>query len=488
MHACNSDHHFLDLRSSRVQKAHMFDNRDLEPTYAEAMGDLSPQALTEPGWKRLANLSKGIEENIRILTEYLHAKGLGAPSFDPSGLADFPSVEPGSDAARARKEIIALTKELHDLTVGPREGLKTLAWDSISYIALQAVSEFKIAEAVPRSGTISYIDLASEVKRLTGISLLYSDLRRLARLAIVNKLFHEPSVGFIAHNRASLLLLEDETLAGWLGMYSIDLFLPIAYTIPAMKKWPASEESNETVIAIILGLRIPSLAVNIAYNHTLPFFKHVQADQSRSRRFDLSMRASGSREDFDVKHTILGYPWADLGKATVVDLGGNDGFVSFALAEAFPTLSFIVQELPGKHPPEVLEKVPKHLAERVKLVSHDFFRPQPIVAEVYFFRHIFHAFSDKYAVKILQGLIPVLRPGSRILINDSVLPEPGSLSFVEEKHLRTLDVLMQTVNNAREREVDDWKALFTRADPRFKWRNAWRSAGTVWFVEVTWEG
>lgn len=86
-------------------------------------------ASPESPLNRLTTLSKEIEEKTLVLTDDLRAKGLEAPSFHPDGLADFPLAQLGPEAKKARMEVIALTKELHDLTLGPREGLKTLAWD-----------------------------------------------------------------------------------------------------------------------------------------------------------------------------------------------------------------------------------------------------------------------------------------------------------------------------------------------------------------------
>ena len=137
--------------------------------------------------------------------------------------------------------------------------------------------------------------------------------------------------------------------------------------------------------------------------------------------------------------------------------------------------------------PAIVGSVPPQLAQRVSLTTHDFFEPQPIFAKAYFFRHIFHAFVDKQAVEILRALIPALRPGARIIINDLVMPAPGTLPRREEKDLRMMDVLMQTVCNARERAVEDWKVLFEKADTRFKWRGAWKTSGKLWFMEAVWE-
>lgn len=92
------------------------------------MGSLA-KAATESSVDQLTILSKAIEEKTRILTDQLRAKGLGAPSYQANGLSDFPLNEVDDEAIKARQDIVALTKELHDLVLGPREWLKTMAWD-----------------------------------------------------------------------------------------------------------------------------------------------------------------------------------------------------------------------------------------------------------------------------------------------------------------------------------------------------------------------
>jgi hypothetical protein len=117
-------------------------------------------------------------------------------------------------------------------------------------------------------------------------------------------------------------------------------------------------------------------------------------------------------------------------------MGGNQGYVSMAIAEKFPKLKFIVQDTAGMRTPSTIGKVPEHLGDRVSLTTHDFFTPQTVDAQVYFFRWIFHGFSEKYCVKILQALTPALKKGARIAINDGALPEPGTAGYVEEKSMR----------------------------------------------------
>jgi hypothetical protein len=81
---------------------------------------------------------------------------------------------------------------------------------------------------------------------------------------------------------------------------------------------------------------------------------------------------------------------------------------------------------------------------------HDFLTPQPVRAAVYYFRSILHNWPDKYCVKILRALIPVLEPGAKIVINDSIMPGPGTLPWDREARLRGSDLNMLELQNAGE--------------------------------------
>jgi chemotaxis methyl-accepting protein methylase len=117
-------------------------------------------------------------------------------------------------------------------------------------------------------------------------------------------------------------------------------------------------------------------------------------------------------------------------------MGGAQGYAAFAIASAFPQLKLIVQELASMVTPENIAAIPESLKSRVSFQVHDFFTEQDVQADVYFIRWCMHNWSDKYAIKILRALIPALKPGARVLINDGVLPEPGTAGIVEEKALR----------------------------------------------------
>jgi len=425
---------------------------------------------------RMTTLAKEISEKTTIIVDYLTSRGLEAASFDVNGLAEFP-IPPEDDVPfKARLDLAAATKELHDISVGPKESVRNLAWDCANTLSLRAMWEFNVAQVVPLDGTISFEDLTAKVEEANGLPIGVLNLRRLLRQAMTNRIFCEPIKNQVAHTRASRLLLEDEPLKNWTGFVTHDLWTAVSKVVEAMRKWPASEEPTET-------------SVNLAYNSSTAWFDFLQQDVVLNTRYNLAMQAHGGAAGYSVEHVVKGYDWASLGDATVVDMGGNQGYISFAVAEAFPDLKFIVQDQAGMRTPETIGKVPEHLAARVSLTTHDFFTPQTEVAKCYLFRHIFHGFSDKYCVQILQALIPALRRNSTILVNDGALPEPGTSTYLEERAMRTLDVFMQVTVNSHEREEDDWVDIFAKADKRYRVKRMWRpERSALVFLEVEWTG
>lgn len=55
------------------------------------------------------------------------------------------------------------------------------------------------------------------------------------------------------------------------------------------------------------------------------------------------MKALQSTEVYNLKHTVVGYPWQDLGaEAVFVDVGGNTAATAQALVQHHPNLPVVV--------------------------------------------------------------------------------------------------------------------------------------------------
>ncbi|KAH4473362.1 hypothetical protein HBH89_254410, partial [Parastagonospora nodorum] len=58
--------------------------------------------------------------------------------------------------------------------------------------------------------------------------------------------------------------------------------------------------------------------------------------------------------------------------------------------------------------------------------------------------------------------------GARIIIADICIPPRGAVSLYKEQWMRGLDLVMKCFTNAKERDFEEWDALFAMADSRFK--------------------
>ena len=137
-----------------------------------------------------------------------------------------------------------------------------------------------------------------------------------------------------------------------------------------------------------------------------------------------------------MNHLIDNYDFGSIGAGTIVDVGGSHGQVSIALAEKYPDVKCIVQDLPDTIA-GLEAQTPDHLKGRVSGMEYDFLTPQPVKdADIYLFRWILHDWSDKYCVNILRSLVPALKKGAKILINDICIPQPGQLGIAQDRALR----------------------------------------------------
>ena len=159
------------------------------------------------------------------------------------------------------------------------------------------------------------------------------------------------------------------------------------------------------------------------------------------------------------------------------------------LASEYHQLNFVVQDL-APVLEGVEDSIQLELKSRIQFMPLDFIKDvQPVKnADVYFFRWIFHDWSEKYSKILLRNLIPALKPGAHIVVMDNVLPLPGVLPNWQEERLRSMDLTMLEMQNSQERELNDWKNLFESVDNRFKWKNAHLPDGSrLWILEVVWE-
>lgn len=335
--------------------------------------------------------------------------------------------------------------------------------------SLHAIYKFDLAAKVPLTRSISFSDLARA-------SELYEpDLRRILRFAMIyHRCFCEPVPGFVAHTAASKQLVTNPDLRDGIGLMFDDFYPSFARTIDALETF-GDQQPNHTGWAL-------------AHNSTdKNLFEYLATQPARAARFGGAMKFfSSTVPGNDPRLLLTNYPWASLGAATVVDVGGSTGYISAMLADACPDLRFVVQDLPST----VAQVSAQNAHPRITFQGQDFFEPnQEVGADVYLFRWVLHDWPDAQVVKILQALVPALKRGARVVVNDNVGPgQAGKMPHYGERFVREIDMIMLSAFNSYEREREDWKRVFTDADARFGEAKITNVEGSLLgLIEAVWE-
>ncbi len=153
---------------------------------------------------------------------------------------------------------------------------------------------------------------------------------------------------------------------------------------------------------------------------------------SRAIRFANAMKVMTSRPEFDLSYATDYYDWAALGEAQIVDVGGAKGHFALTLAARHRDVKIIVQDMG----PVIKDADAGEFENRVQFMTHDLFEQQVTKGDVFFFRWIFHNWSDRHCIRILKAQIPALRPGTRIILQEALMPEKGSTAQWKERDLR----------------------------------------------------
>ena len=149
------------------------------------------------------------------------------------------------------------------------------------------------------------------------------------------------------------------------------------------------------------------------------------------------------------------------GLTTIVDVGGATGNLLAAVLEKHPASRGILFDLP-----HVVSDAPKllharRLADRVTIVSGSFFERVPEGGDAYLLSHIIHDWSEEQCLTILGHCRRVMKPTTRVLIIEMVLPagnqpHPGKM----------LDMMMLVGPGGQERTEPEYRALLQKAGLR----------------------
>jgi hypothetical protein len=147
----------------------------------------------------------------------------------------------------------------------------------------------------------------------------------------------------------------------------------------------------------------------------------------------------------------------------VVDVGGGHGLLLARVLAAAPQARGTLFDQPDvvKHAAAALSKM--DLAVRCEVMGGDFFTRVPAGGDLYLLKHILHDWDDERAGRILDAVARAMSPGTRLLVIEQGIAEPGV-----PNPGKIMDVIMLTLlEGGRERTAQQHAALFEKAGLRF---------------------
>jgi hypothetical protein len=150
------------------------------------------------------------------------------------------------------------------------------------------------------------------------------------------------------------------------------------------------------------------------------------------------------------------------GLETVVDVGGATGHLLTTILGSHPGPRGVLFDLPHvvRDAPALIRA--RGLAGRVTVESGSFFETVPAGGDAYLLSHVIHDWTEDQCLTILGNCRRAMKPDSRLLIIEMVLPagdgpHPGKM----------LDMMMLVGPGGQERTEPEYAALLDKAGFRF---------------------
>lgn len=185
-------------------------------------------------------------------------------------------------------------------------------------------------------------------------------------------------------------------------------------------------------------------------------FGYLEANPDHARIFD---RAMSSFSNLAAKAVAEAYDFSGVKK--LVDIAGGQGRLLGGILESNPSMQGVLFDLP--HVLEAATEVMSRssAADRIELVSGDFFKSVPSGGDAYIMKHIIHDWDDERAIAILKNIKSAMNSGGRVLLVESVLEPANQPDFG-----KLMDIEMLVSPGGKERTEEEYEELFEKAGLR----------------------
>jgi ubiquinone/menaquinone biosynthesis C-methylase UbiE len=183
-----------------------------------------------------------------------------------------------------------------------------------------------------------------------------------------------------------------------------------------------------------------------------PLFNWLHANPEEGARFQRMMFEVHSPETPAI---VAAYDFSQFKQ--IIDVGGGHGMLLSAIIAAHPHVRGTLFDL--KEGVDAAKRGAGGPLPGVTFTAGDVFETVPAGADAYLFRHLLHDYDDDDCIKMLKNVRRAMKPDSRVLVLEKTVPTddtpgPG----------RWLDLHVMLLTGGRERTVQEYQALFEKAD------------------------
>ncbi len=183
--------------------------------------------------------------------------------------------------------------------------------------------------------------------------------------------------------------------------------------------------------------------------HGMQVSKYLETNPHISDVFNEAnaIKAAGShRAIVDV------YDFSDI--HTLTDVGGGVGVLMAEILAANPHMKGVVADLPPvvREAEKVIQA--RRLRDRLKATACDFFESIPAGSDAYLMSHVLHDWPDDQCGIILKNCYKAMKPESKLLIVEMIVPTGNEPSIA-----KLLDLEMLVITGGKERTKKEFEAL-----------------------------
>jgi ubiquinone/menaquinone biosynthesis C-methylase UbiE len=260
-------------------------------------------------------------------------------------------------------------------------------------------------------------------------------LARLLRALVACGLLEEPEAGRLKLTAAGSLLRSD--VPG--SLRNIALMLGGETTWRAWGELRHAVRTGETAFEHLFGMRS---------------FQHLALHPERAAIFDAYMGDLTRRSTAAIlaSHNFSRY-------RHIVDVGGGNGALLSGILAAVPEAEGAIFDTAAGIAGAGRRLEQAGVADRCRIIAGDFFATVPAGGDAYILKSILHDWEDDRAVVILENCRRAMRPESRLLVVERLLPERTEFSDAH-REIMMMDLHMLVGPGGSERTAAHYDRLF----------------------------